>query len=68
MDDEPAGHEVMRGLLGEVEDVRIAGRLDGGDLVGELVQVRRHFGVELREGRGLRTRRMEADLALEKDP
>jgi len=28
VDDEPAGHEVMRGLLGEVEHVRLASRLE----------------------------------------
>ncbi len=65
MHDEPARHEVVGDLLGEVEHVRLARRLDGEHLVGQLLARHRLVAVELSQGLRLRARRVEADRLLE---
>ena len=63
--DEAVRDEVVGDRLGQVEDVRLAGRLDGEHLVGQLLAGHRLVAVEPGQGLRLRALRVEADRLLE---
>ena len=65
MDSKSVSNEMMRGRLGEVEDVGCAGSDHGGDLVRKAFLVDTDLGVELSQPCCLRAGRIEADLSLE---
>jgi hypothetical protein len=61
-----AGRDEMLGdLLGQVEDRGLPGRLDGRDLVGQVLAGGGLFAIDPGERGGLRALRVEADLLLE---
>ena len=67
MDDHSACNEVLRGLLGEIKDRLFAGLFNRRHLVGELVTIHPHLGVEPSQGGSLGALRVEADLPLEQE-